>query len=887
MEYKSIIKLARDHGYASFTALQEDTFSKIEAFSDRNLFIIGQTSTGKTLIPVLLYAQALREAEEAGEPKPKMLFTVPYRALAAQKVQELREFFKDQDLHIVQSTGEFRQDDGAILRAQVDIAVIITEKAFKYQARDERFFSQYAYLVLDEVGLVDNADRGVRLDFVFAWAHNSKRQYGRPRTVALATPFYDWSAYVNSYDFVTVRRDDRPVKLKETDIVYTKNSILDAGGCDFLRPIRMESAQRVERIVQKYGENATLGCDFAKRYCPVHEPARTDRKKNCPFQSGLCAAELEYVPEGCSPGRQYILLKICQAHLQKGHQILIFVNDREQVKNLCKFLYEQLRDMLPTPPKPEQCRQEILAKSGLEEEDVFGILESDDGDSLELEFYESFKAGIGFHSAALPNELRTYVEDRFLSSRELRIVCSTETLAFGVNSAVDVVILANLKKQDGGGPRFLTVNEFRNYAGRAGRMKPGLNPEGAMGYVYTLIPLTSKDEWERIHRSDASLDRLHSRLHSDDGQQLAFFLLNMLPDNDSTGMTVRELAQLLATLPQDGTATEEQLQRKVENALKFLCKQELATISCARVKSRCTSDDQKRYCLTAGRGSCLRGFSIGKDDYIQIMKALKEYTDRIFADPDNVTFLYRLLQTKHAAQGLNNAYSKSETRLSIPELRNAIRNRASADHELVWLDQCNDEKVLSILAAILAWGNGESAKSLYRKYGIHYALLDKIADQIGYLIEIAVEVLPFHMEKIWKENSELYSRMKLDVETFMEQVSKKKEKLSDLFTSVYFGINTRIAREYLEFLLSKQEPEAQNLARKLSLESLDPKSARELRKLAVRYLFFEKPPEVDQSNTGALNNFGNQRWQYQLDIKNKMGPYAEEFFRTRLPTFSD
>lgn len=283
----------------------------------------------------------------------------------------------------------------------------------------------------------------------------------------------------------------------------------------------------------------------------------------------------------------------------------------------------------------------------------------------------------------------------------------------------------------------------------------------------------------------------------------------------------------------------------------------------------------------------MRGFSIGRDDYILILQALKEYTNRVFADPDDVTFLYRLLQTKHVVQGLNNIYSKSETRLSISKLRDAIRSRTSADSGLVWLDKCDDERVLSILAAILAWGNGESVKSLYRQYGIHYALLDKVADQIGYLIEIAVEVLPFHMEKIWEENSKLYSCMKLDVETFMEQVSKKKEKLNDLFTSVYFGINTRIAREYLEFLLSKQEPEAQNLARELSLESLDPKSARKLRKLAVRYLFFEKPPEVDQSDTDARNNFGNQRWQYQLDVKNKMGPYAEEFFRSRFTIFSD
>lgn len=887
MDYDRIKKLAADHNYTSFTALQEDTFSNPEAFFNRNLFIISQTSTGKTLIPVLLYAQALREAEEAGESKPKMLFAVPYRALAAQKMQELRNFFKGQGLQIVQSTGEFRQDDEAIMKAQVDIAVIITEKAFKYQARDERFFSQYDYLILDEVGLVDSAERGIRLDFLFAWAHNSKRQYGQPRTISLATPFYDWSAYVNSYDFCVVRRDDRPVKLKETDIIYTKYSILDVGKSDFIRPIRMESSQRVERVKQKHGENAAIRCDFVNALCPIQEPARTDKNKICPFLPSSCKAGLEYLPEGCAPGLQYILLKLCREHLKRGHQILIFINDREQVKILCKFLYQQLRDLLPITPNPEICRKEVLSKSGLEEDDVFGILESGDGDSLDMEFYEAFTAGIGFHSAALPNELRAYVEDRFLNSQEMRIVCSTETLAFGVNSAVDVVILAALKKQDGGESRFLTMNEFRNYAGRAGRMRQGLNPEEAIGYVYTLIPQSLKEKWEEVRQSEATPDQLHSRLHRDDGHQLVFSLLNMLPDNDSGGMTVQELAQLLETLPQDGSATAEQLQRKVGNALEFLCNQELATVSRTRFRGRCASDNQKRYCLTAGRGARLRGFSIDKEDYVQILQALRENSCLIFADLDSITFLYRLLQTKHAGQGLNTIYSKSETRLSISELRDAIRSRASAEHELVWLDYCDDEKLLSILAAMLAWCNGESAKSLYRQYGIHYALLDKIAVQISYLIEIAVEVLPFHMEKIWEENTELYSRMKLDVETFVNQVAKKSEKLHDLFISVYFGVNTDITREYLEFLLSKQEPAAQSLARELSLDSLNPKSARVLRKLAMFYLFFAKSPEENPTDTVAWHNYCSQRRQYQLDVKNRMGPYAEEFFCSRFRTFSD
>lgn len=882
MDYESIRNLAAEYGYTSFTELQEDTFSHPEVFSDRDVFVMGQTSTGKTLIPVLLYAQALREAEEEGSPRPKMLFAVPYRALAAQKMLELRRFFQHQNLKIVQSTGEFRQDDGDILSAQVDVAVIITEKAFKYQARDERFFSQYDYLVLDEVGLVDHADRGIRLDFVFAWAYNSKKQYGCPRTIALATPFYDWNAYVKSYDFLIIRRDDRPVNLVETDIVYQKTHILNPGECGFLRSVQMVSASTIEKYLRKFGEEATINCDFTGKPCRIREPARTDKEINCPFRSGPCVAELEYVPEGCSPGRQHILLKICREHLQKGHQILVFINDREQVKILCRMLYRQLRDLLPAPPEPENCRDELLSQSGLESEDVYGIMELGEGDSLDLELYEAFKAGVGFHSAALPNELRTYVEDRFLESREMQIVCSTETLAFGVNSAVDVVVLADLKKQEGAESRFLTMNEFRNYAGRAGRLKRGLDAEKAVGYVYTLLPQGYKEEWKKIRQSECTPDRLYSRLHSDDGQQLAFFLLNMLPDNDSAGMTVQELAQILARLPQDGSATPDQLQYKVRGALRFLREQELATVAQTRLGGRRSSDNQKRYCLSAGRGAGLRGFSIGKDDYLRILQALKEYTSSIFLDPDDATFLYQLLQTKHAVQGMNAVYSKSETRMNGDQLRSSIRSRTSEDHELRWLNSCDDERLLSILAAVLAWGNGESSKSLYRQYGIHYALLDKVANQIGYLIEIAVEVLPFHMEKVWEEDRANYNRLHMDVdlETFSEQVAKKRQNLHDLFISVYYGVNTRIAREYLDFLHSLHRQEAEDIAMELSLEYLTPQSARKLRRLAVRYHFFARPPVEDWPDAETRSNYENQRWQYLKDIK-AMGPFATAFFQQK------
>lgn len=86
LQYTSYLELARQHNILAFTALQEEAFrSEYISDSRKNLFVIGETSSGKTLIPLLLYERAVLEAQRLEAPCPKMLFVVPYRALAAQK----------------------------------------------------------------------------------------------------------------------------------------------------------------------------------------------------------------------------------------------------------------------------------------------------------------------------------------------------------------------------------------------------------------------------------------------------------------------------------------------------------------------------------------------------------------------------------------------------------------------------------------------------------------------------------------------------------------------------------------------------------------------------------------------------------------------------------
>ena len=94
-------------GYPAFLPLQEKAFRDPALYDpEKNIFITGDTSSGKTLIPLIHY---LLEKEK--NPDYKMLFLVPYRALASQKQFEMEELLHrvQPGLHVALSTGECRE----------------------------------------------------------------------------------------------------------------------------------------------------------------------------------------------------------------------------------------------------------------------------------------------------------------------------------------------------------------------------------------------------------------------------------------------------------------------------------------------------------------------------------------------------------------------------------------------------------------------------------------------------------------------------------------------------------------------------------------------------------------------------------------------------------
>jgi hypothetical protein len=76
--------------------------------------------------------------------------------------------------------------------------------------------------------------------------------------------------------------------------------------------------------------------------------------------------------------------------------------------------------------------------------------------------------GIGVHHAGLLPKYRLLVE-RLAQAGLLKIICGTDTLGVGVNVPIRSVLFTQLCKYDGSSVRILSVREFQQIAGRAGR----------------------------------------------------------------------------------------------------------------------------------------------------------------------------------------------------------------------------------------------------------------------------------------------------------------------------------------------------------------------------------------------------------------------------------
>ena len=155
------------------------------------------------------------------------------------------------------------------------------------------------------------------------------------------------------------------------------------------------------------------------------------------------------------PEREELLLALVEKLVSRGRQVIVFRSTVRSVHDAAR----RIRDRLPAAGVPQELDIQL---NELEQSDAA------------LELRRNLAAAVGFHNTDLTHEERRLAEDAFRSG-QAKVLVSTTTLSMGVNLPCDAVIVADstrpvMTPQGRWSVQELSVGEYRNAAGRAGRL---------------------------------------------------------------------------------------------------------------------------------------------------------------------------------------------------------------------------------------------------------------------------------------------------------------------------------------------------------------------------------------------------------------------------------
>lgn len=156
------------------------------------------------------------------------------------------------------------------------------------------------------------------------------------------------------------------------------------------------------------------------------------------------------------PSAQDVIVPLVRSLIAQGEKVIVFRNQRGPAQGCANYLAQDLS----LPPAT----------------DAVEALPTHDLTSTSAALRKCLAGGTAFHNTNLTREEKAVVERAFRDpGSPVRVLAATTTVAAGINTPASTVILAEQEfiGEDG---RAFTVAEYKNMAGRAGRL--GFNEEG-------------------------------------------------------------------------------------------------------------------------------------------------------------------------------------------------------------------------------------------------------------------------------------------------------------------------------------------------------------------------------------------------------------------------
>jgi helicase len=149
---------------------------------------------------------------------------------------------------------------------------------------------------------------------------------------------------------------------------------------------------------------------------------------------------------------QDTLIPLISALVGDGKKVIVFRNQRGLTRGCARYL----AGSLGLPPADEALAQ----------------LPAGDLSGASNDLRHVLRGGVAFHNAELDRDEKLIIERQFRDpTSTLRVIVATTTLAQGINSPAEAVVIAELDHPAGRGQSTpYTVAEYKNIVGRAGRL---------------------------------------------------------------------------------------------------------------------------------------------------------------------------------------------------------------------------------------------------------------------------------------------------------------------------------------------------------------------------------------------------------------------------------
>ena len=392
-----------------------------------SVLVAAPTGAGKTIVAEFAVYLAMQE------PRAKVFYTAPMKALSNQKFQELVAEYGPAEVGLL--TGDSNVNSGA------RIVVMTTEVLRNMLYAESELLHDLAFVVMDEVHYLADRFRGAVWEEVIIHLPQEVRLVSLSATVSNAEEFGDWLQAVRGETAVIVS-EERPVPLDQHVLVRSKYvDLFDSSGAASTNRVNPELMQ----LVRSGGGRSASS--VRQRGGRQHG----GRQGRGPRDEGKASrADIVQLLDGRNllPAIFFIFSRVgCDAAVSQVLRAGVRLTTQEERDEIRAIVEERCRTIL----------DEDLAVLGY------------------WQWLEGLQRGVAAHHAGMLPAFKEVVEELF-QLRLVKVVFATETLALGVNMPARTVVLEKLEKFNGEARVPITPGEYTQLTGRAGRR--GIDTEG-------------------------------------------------------------------------------------------------------------------------------------------------------------------------------------------------------------------------------------------------------------------------------------------------------------------------------------------------------------------------------------------------------------------------